>query len=32
MTPHSIWTTIESRTLLMDKVVGNIRQFLDENK
>jgi lactate dehydrogenase-like 2-hydroxyacid dehydrogenase len=32
MTPHSIWTSIESRTLLMDKVVQNIKRFLEESK
>jgi lactate dehydrogenase-like 2-hydroxyacid dehydrogenase len=31
MTPHSIWTSIEARTLLMNKVLENIKNFLKEN-
>jgi glycerate dehydrogenase len=28
MTPHSIWASMEARTLLIDKVGQNIQEFL----
>jgi lactate dehydrogenase-like 2-hydroxyacid dehydrogenase len=31
MTPHSIWASIESRTVLVEKVAQNIQQFIQEN-
>jgi len=29
VTPHIAWASLESRTLLMEKVYGNIKKFLD---
>ena len=32
LTPHVTWASIEARTLLIEKVARNIREFLEENK
>lgn len=32
LTPHAIWASIEARTLLMDRIGMNIREFLKENR
>ncbi|HEX3007989.1 MAG TPA: NAD(P)-dependent oxidoreductase, partial [Bacteroidales bacterium] len=31
LTPHIAWTSVEARTLLIDKLTGNIRSFLDKD-
>jgi glycerate dehydrogenase len=32
LTPHVTWASIQARTLLMEKVEQNIKEFLKENK
>lgn len=32
LTPHVIWSSIEARTLLIEKIVNNIREFLNEKE
>lgn len=32
MTPHSIWASIESRTVLIEKVAQNIKEFIKEKE
>jgi len=32
MTPHSIWASIESRTMLIEKIAQNIQQFIRESE
>lgn len=32
MTPHSIWASIEARTLLIEKVAANIQAFVNEKR
>ena len=32
LTPHVTWASIEARTLLMEKVVENIQEFLEQGK
>ena len=32
LTPHNAWTSIEARTLLIQKIADNISSYLSENK